>query len=353
MSLFVKNIKAIFLTKIFAFCLFFSILNPLFAADSTRIAILGESFSDENNGLGVNQEVLERLFSVIKEKEPNAVIYTGNMTLGLQGSEEKKKVNAFVSQSGELADNTWPRDGFKYTTQNFVHQIENFLKIKNTFLGTNIPFYPLIARHEVFGVDSVDIVMKNFAIKVNSSFSENPLTYSFAIENSLFIVFSVAKYDAIKQGFDEKLSINLLKWIDLTLQRERSQYDYAFVVSNLPAFSTTASKGEFIGLDADRFHRDLFWSILKRNRVTAYFCSFEHLYDRSNRNGVWQIISGGAGAPYYKREFEKAFYHFVLLSIPKNTKTNPKIQVFDVQGNEVDLFELAPNQFPIYQLRIS
>lgn len=348
----IKNAKVFIYAKFFLW-LFISQQALLFAADEVRVAILGESFSQDYNGSGMNEEILERLFSVIKTKNPNAVIYTGNMVLGLEKEQGNQHVDSMNLQTGELVDSKWPRDGFKYSTKNFIAQIEKFLTIKRTSLGTDIPFYPLIARHEVLGIDGVDIVMRNFTIKVNSSFSENPLTYSFTIENALFIVFSVAKYDPLKENVEEKLSKNLLKWIDLTLQRERSRYDYAFVVGNLPAFSTTASKGEFFGLDANLSDRNVFWEILKNNRVTAYFCSFEHLYDRTNRNGIWQIISGGAGAPYYKREFEKAFYHFLLLTIPKNKKTEPKVQALDSQGNVIDSFELFPYQYPVYQLRIS
>lgn len=348
-----KNQKARFSSRVIWGLLFLSTAGLLVAKDEVRVAILGESFSEEHNGSGTNQEVLERLFSVIKTKSPDAVIYTGNMILGLERDEKVQSQELSSLKSGELANNTWPREGFKYTTQNFIKQVENFLAIKRRSLGTDIPFYPLVARHEAFGPDAVDVIMKNFTIKVNSSFSESPLTYSFAIENALFIVFSVAKYDVVNKKVEEKLSKNLLKWIDLTLQRERSRYDYAFVVGNLPAFSTTASKGESFGLDSNTSDRDFFWEILKRNRVTAYFCSFEHLYDRTNRNGIWQIISGGGGAPYYKKEFEKAFYHFLLLSIPENTNLRPKVQVFDSQGNALDVFELSPHQYPIYQLRIS
>jgi hypothetical protein len=183
---------------------------------------------------------------------------------------------------------------------------------------------------------------------------EKPLIYTFAVGKALFLLFSIAEFDAIqKQTVDGEFTSEVLRWIDLTLQRERKNYSYIFVVGNQPAFSTRAVVDEPVGLDRNPYSRDRFWDILMKHGVTAYFCSLEHLYDRTNRFGIWQIISGGGGSPFYKREFDKAFYHYLLLTIPEAEGSFPKVQVFDIQGNVIDTFELNPNPFPIYQLRIS
>lgn len=92
----------------------------------------------------------------------------------------------------------------------------------------------------------------------------------------------------------------------------------------------------------------------KNNRVVAYFCSHEHLYDRSFRDGVWQIISGGAGGPLNKKDILKAFYHFILLTIPSELGKFPVVQVIDIQGVVRDEFSLSPiPEQPIFQMRIS
>ncbi|MGZ3633615.1 MAG: hypothetical protein ACXU9U_01460 [Parachlamydiaceae bacterium] len=125
---------------------------------------------------------------------------------------------------------------------------------------------------------------------------------------------------------------------------------FSLIQKQSPSAGVTAN---FQGLDVHSSQRDLFWRILMKHKVTAYFCAQEHLYDRTNRQGVWQIISGGAGAPLYKWDFDKAFYHYVRLILPHQNQLLPKIQVFDIQGNFIDEIELAPSHYPVYQLRIS
>ncbi len=43
----------------------------------------------------------------------------------------------------------------------------------------------------------------------------------------------------------------------------------------------------------------MFWKLLVDYNVPAYFCGHEHLYSRQSVDGVFQIITGSAGAPVY------------------------------------------------------
>jgi hypothetical protein len=40
-----------------------------------------------------------------------------------------------------------------------------------------------------------------------------------------------------------------------------------------------------------------FWDILNKYKVAAYICGHEHVYTRQKIGGVWQVITGRAGAP--------------------------------------------------------
>jgi hypothetical protein len=46
--------------------------------------------------------------------------------------------------------------------------------------------------------------------------------------------------------------------------------------------------------------RDRFWGMLETYDVDAYICGHEHNYGRQSVDGVYQIVSGGAGAPLYE-----------------------------------------------------
>ncbi|MBL7132344.1 MAG: hypothetical protein ISS45_13290, partial [Candidatus Omnitrophica bacterium] len=71
-------------------------------------------------------------------------------------------------------------------------------------------------------------------------------------------------------------------------------------------------------LDAFPSERDEAWSIFQENGVDMYFCGHEHLYNRSIKQGIRQVITGGAGARL--RAFSKngGFYHFVIVDVKDN-----------------------------------
>lgn len=329
-------------------------LMPLLAAAGPKVAILGESFSPEDEKTGINVDILERLLSLISKDNPKAVIFTGNMTLGLKKENDSNSADQLFKpflNGSEL--HGWPYPGYTYDSVIFQQELSAFLAIKNKTIGSNIPFYPIIAEHEAFGPDAINRVLTSFQIKSQAPIDASALAYTFTIEDSLFILFSTASYNnVLKTTVSHQIPNSLLNWLEQVLKKEKDRYKYIFVVGNEPAYSTTGTAGHYDGLDAHLHSRDIFWRILVNNRVTAYFCAKEHLYDRTNRYGIWQIISGGAGAPFYKRQFDKAFYHYLLLTLPTGSEL-PKVQVFDSQGNLVDEFELSPTQYPIYQLRIS
>ncbi len=342
-----------------AFIFSFMLLSIL-EGNESKVAILGESYNSQNGTSGINEVILGRLFGIIKEKNPGAVIFTGNMTLGLDKKlPEDFETTVFVqrpsvSSDAGIEEEQWPREGFKYDGGVFQRQLEAFLNIKNASLGDKIPFYPIIGNHEAFGTDAAFKVISVFGLKSTAPATASTLAYTFSLNNSLFILFSNARFDAYTQSTEEhRLGRELLEWLNQVLSNQRAKYDFAFVIGNEPAFSTTASNGIFKGLDKNIDVRNKFWKILLDHQVTAYFCSGERLYDRTNRYGIWQIISGGSGAPLYKREFDKAFYHFLLLSVPNNPRQLPKVQVYDSQGNLADEFDLSPFTYPVYQLRIS
>jgi hypothetical protein len=122
---------------------------------------------------------------------------------------------------------------------------------------------------------------------------------------------------------------NQLAWIDrdLSAAQEDPDIDWSFVVLHEPAFpngghvddamywgelvdgvsvgynDASAPLGDVVDM------RDRFWKILNsHDKVLAIMCGDEHNYSRALIDGsvnadyelpVWQIVSGGCGAPYY------------------------------------------------------
>lgn len=316
----------------------------------TKVAILGSSDSDDENSQGIHKDVLTRLFLLIKEKKASAVFFMGDMTLGGVSAEKGEEIPDVIDTYGV----NWAESGYVYDSKAYQQQLDAFMGIVKQTLGTEIPIYPVLGFHESLGRDSAALVKRQFNARNQTDPASSALAYSVGIGNSFFVVFSTSQYDPVRETvLQHDLNHSLLSWIDKTLKDNRNKYDYFFAISYEPAYSTTAAEGKFQGLDANPDSRDALWRIFTANGVMAYFSTSEHLYDRTNRGGTWQLISGGAGAPLHKRQFDKAFYHFILLSIPNKKGKLPRIKVYDAQGSLEDAFDLVPRQYPVYQLRIS
>ncbi len=320
-----------------------------------RVAIFGDSRGELGEPSGLNEDILGKLLKLIQIQEVKAVFSTGDMVLGIgkKNHETPSPENLMApAPEKDIYGNRWAKKGYVYSTEIFRKQLQAFSQLYKEKLG-NTPFYPLIGYDEALGPDSLLIFKDHFGLK-NVQIIDHYLVYSVTIGNASFIMLSTNYYDMGQKKIKEHvLSIPVLEWLSRELKEKAKTSPFLFVLGHEPAFSTTAPSGDYRGLDQEPFLRDVFWHLLQDNGVLAYICSDEHLYDRTDRQGVWQIISGGGGAPLTKRNLEKAFFHFLLMNIPVDAEENPVIDVLDVNGRIRDSFELKTNRRPIYQLRIS
>lgn len=320
------------------------------------VAILGNSRSEEDNATGINEKVLSKVLNQVKTQNPKAVFFTGDLVIGMIADKQSlgAQEGAIVVPGPEkdIYNNRWKRNGFVYNNLAFEKQLQTFSGLYKQSLG-NTPFYPIPGFYESLGPDSFEKFAKVFSIKDPHMIGNN-FVYGVAIGDAYFVILSTTYYDPVKKTVVEHaLSGSILGWLNKELKDKTQKYPYVFVIGYEPAFSTTSASGEYRGLDRADDQRDLFWKILQDNNVVAYIASHEHLYDRTDRGGLWQIISGGAGAPLTKRNLEKAFYHYLLLVVPNEPDFNPLLRVIDSNGVIRDEFELKTNRKPIYQLRIS
>ncbi|MBA3284327.1 MAG: hypothetical protein H0U27_04620 [Nitrosopumilus sp.] len=323
-----------------------------------HVALMGDSMSYEaDSPNGFNEGVLRPLFMEMTKQHPQALFFIGNFVTGLKKNEifKNPKQNASSTEiNSDKPVRELIRKGFYYDSNSYTSQIEQFSKLEKIILGPQTAFYPVIGLQDAVGSDSKEILLKQFPVTNKVDFGKNQLVYTVALEDSYFIVITTDFFDEfLNLPVENQIPRNVLDWLDRDLKDKSPYYRYLFVVGHKPAFSTTASSGVYAGLDKNPLIRDAFWKILKDNNVLAYFCASENLYDRSFRDGVWQIITGGAGSPLNKKNIFKAFYHYVLLSLPTAIDKAPRAWVIDVNGKLRDTFEFANSQNPIFQLRIS
>ena len=161
-----------------------------------------------------------------------------------------------------------------------------------------------------------------------------------------------------------------LAWLDEDLSRARARgADHLLVFAHEPAFPNGGHvhdamyySGRFAAV-LERRRR--FWSLLVKHRVLAAFFGDEHNYSRTRVDSdidptftktVWQIITGGAGAPFYAQDrtvpwvdnverFEHG-HHFVMLDIAGDRVTLEARDAVGQVRDRVVLTEASPTSTP-------
>jgi len=302
------------------------------------IAILGDSRSDGKGGVeGINDTVLSKPFSMTRENNPRALFFSGDLTLGLEEEEvtaDSYQENASTSTKQEKQQGDhWAQAGFVYDSVAFKKSLEYFSMLQKKHLGPSIPLYPMMGNHEAVGPDALQIFKEHFGIAHEASLDSAHLAYIVELGKSLFIILATDYY-----GRDEKkliehtLSGGQKEWLEKALSEKSPRFSSVFVLGHEPAYSVLwDTKQHPAGLDRFPGARDEFWALLKKYGVKAYICSHEHLYKASKHDGVWQIISGGAGAPLAPLKVGGIF-HYALLKIPLRSGLPPRLTITGIDG---------------------
>jgi len=236
-------------------------------AEPFTFAVAGDS---QGTHTQINKEVLWRLMDDIQFRDSNTafLIVTGDM---IHGSSD--------SQVAMRAMQEWQ----EIVTSHF-----------------HAPVVPVCGNHEIQTEKTQEVYRQLFGSHVpqNGPEDEKGLSYYFDYNRCRFIILDTAFYG-------DMYRVRHIDWLENVIKTARpTGVNHIFIFGHNPAWPVTHTKnsllnaanainGETSSLDATR----RFWNLLKDYRVDAYFCGHEHVYARQNVNGVWQIISGGAGAP--------------------------------------------------------
>ncbi len=300
---------------------------PVAVTHPLQIGFLGESRGDIANGEAFNEQTLRQIFEVFKKRPVEAVFFTGNLVAGL--TDGQAAVDA--SQSDKV----------------LKAQLEDFSKLYDDVLGAKVPLFPIMGDHEMAVPQGTAVFRDHFHLENGVAFDDHTFAYTVAMGDVLFAVIP-SHGDMASNAVDHTFSPSMLLWLKQVLSQASQTYRYLFVVGHEPAFSLTAT----FFVPRTQGHTE-FWNILVDNGVLAYFASHEHFFDRSKRQGVWQVVSGGGGALFKAGAVRKPFFHCLVLTIPQTEDKAPKVQVIDVHGHVGDEFELTPSPPLLYQRHIS
>ena len=281
----IKNINIVLI-------LFFLIVQPCFA--DFRFAVIGDTRDDSNNG--INVKTMKAILDKIKSEGVDFILVTGDMITG--------------------------------SAKSAVH-ISRLKRWKGIIEAYKIPFYISMGNHDVESGASENIVRSVFEMPQNGSEGLKELTYSFDHKNAHFVAIDTA----IVNNF-HSIGRAQLNWLKEDL--EKNNKSIIFIFGHDPAYPVYNHKGS--SLDKYAAQRDELWGIFKQCKASAYFCSHEHLYNRSVHDGIYQIITGGGGAHIAASEKQGGFNNFVIIDVKDNNEI--EVTVKDINGSVRDVLKI-------------
>jgi hypothetical protein len=182
--------------------------------------------------------------------------------------------------------------------------------------------------------------------------------YSFDYGNSHFVMLN-NNYKDLRGTSDDsekgKIIGRQLEWLrrDLASASQKG-HENIFVFFHEPAFPNGGHLGDSMhhnGNEAYVKPRNEFWRLLCQHNVVAVFCGHEHNYsrtlidkkvDESFSRPIWQIVTGGGGAPFHNQErspwrrsvrFFSPRQHYCLITV---SGRRVELRVYDPQGNLIE-----------------
>ena len=345
--------------------------TPEHNSTSFRFAVMGDSRAGFGGGEvafgGTNYQVMSRLSMDAFHRRAEFIIHTGDMI-----------------------------NGHTTSVLDFEMQLEAY-KDAIEPVGHYIPIYEVIGNHEVVmdlydddnrgikfdkcgDVSSEAIFAREFVNPINAPVSQiagaptyNETVYTFDYGNCRFIVMNNTYWYATNP---EQYGGNLegyvlddqMEWLNRRFAEAEMDpsIEHIFLYSHEPMFPNGGHLHDamwYNGGDPDRNsgwdrhyiieRRNEIWeAFVRTGKAVAAIFGHEHHYCRtlitsaihpSFTNPVWQIVSGGAGGPYYARssdvpwaEYTEAFStqsHYTLFAIEGGRVT---LEVYSLTGELID-----------------
>jgi len=152
--------------------------------------------------------------------------------------------------------------------------------------------------------------------------------YSFSQNDTLFVLLNTEI-----TGQEGKITGQQFAWLDRELAKP---FTHKFVFLHRPLFPTIFGMGYCL----DRYpqERDRLHQLFVKQGVAVVVSGHQHLYNRSEKDGVHYVISGGGGGRLHGfSEDEGAFLHYVLA---KKSNGGYVFTAFDFKGIARDEFSV-------------
>ncbi|HID07716.1 MAG TPA: hypothetical protein EYP10_11295, partial [Armatimonadetes bacterium] len=200
-------------------------------------------------------------------------------------------------------------------------------------LLSRLPIYPCLGNHERNSPHYFDL----FVLPGNERF------YTFAWSYASFFILDIyfSPCDANSEQY---------QWLQTQLANARTPWK--FVVLHSPIY-TSGPHGRLNEQGKPResqirLGQELLEPLFRKYGITAVFSGHDHLYERSFKDGIYYIVTGGGGAPLYHPTGDPkqnpysqkvvSVYHYCLITVMRDTV---HVQAKDINGQVIDEFTIA------------
>lgn len=289
--------------------------------NTLRFVVLADSRGLDK---GINSEIVNKALKEVKKlsPQPEFAIMPGDLT---EGSKQYKEVKA---------------------------QLEYFKQVITQYYPIEF-YYPGIGNHEMrAGKDGERAFEETFS-EFSAQFLKgyHRTSYYFDVgDTRIFMLNS----DHPKET--HKITGEQLDWLKLNMDQSKK---HNIFLLHEPPYPTGSEAGN--SLDRYPEARDIFWSEIDSLENSIVFCGHEHNYSRRlidstfnesfgstkykfGRN-IFQVISGGFGAPLYEKYTDKKNmivpvipqYHYTVVDI---NDSGISVQAINLEGETLDSFQI-------------
>ncbi|RKY61920.1 MAG: hypothetical protein DRP95_02230 [Candidatus Latescibacterota bacterium] len=182
---------------------------------------------------------------------------------------------------------------------------DNYKAFKACLDKLRVPYYNVIGNHDIYIKATGGYSRDN-----HRKFFGRPY-YTFEHNGCYFIVLDTAGHGGRPWGVRAS-SPEQWEWMVGELEANVPKYRHTFVVTHVPPYDAPPKVNHAF---TDPQEAREFVKLMAKYGVTAVLCSHEHLYYRTEWEGVPYIISGGAGAVLYAPADRGGFYHYIEVHV--------------------------------------